>query len=330
MPDVEEVRPGVWSIPVLFPRNPLRYTLSYLLLGTAGAVLVDPGWDSDEGWQQLLAGLEHVGLPVEDLTGIVVSHFHPDHLGMAARLKAASGAWIGLGSKEGLQRGNVDRPEDFAAADLAKFARWGVPEPKLAEVTFSAAAWAATSASHEPDLRFDDGDYLPLDGTRIQVLFTPGHTPGHICLWDEKNSLLLTGDHVLPRITPHISLESFGAPNPLQEYYESLARVDLPAEPDEIEVLPGHEYRFSGLHERIAEIVAHTDQRSAEVRRVLSNNNPANVWEVARSLTWSRGWESLAGFTLRLALAETASHLVYLRSRGVAVNMEALEADGRG
>ncbi|WP_158541155.1 MBL fold metallo-hydrolase [Renibacterium salmoninarum] len=145
-----------------------------------------------------------------------------------------------------------------------------------------------------------------------------------------KKSLLLTGDHVLPRITPHISLEPFGAPNPLQEYYESLARVDLPAEPDEIEVLPGHEYRFSGLHERIAEIVAHTDQRSAEVRRVLSNNNPVNVWEVARSLTWSRGWESLAGFTLRLALAETASHLVYLRSQGVAVNIEALEADSRG
>lgn len=326
MPDAEEVRPGVWSIPVLFPYNPLRYTLSYLLLGSEGAVLVDPGWDSDDGWQQLVAGLASAGLEPTDLTGIVVSHYHPDHLGMAERLKAASGAWIGLGDGERMPGKGPGSPEKFAALDRARFTAWGTPSDRLVEVTIAAELWTATQEIKEPDLRFVDGDYLPIPGLSVRVMATPGHTPGHICLWDETNSLLLTGDHILPRITPHISFESFGSANPLADYYHSLAHVDLPGEADEIEVLPGHEYRFGGLAERIAQIVSHTDQRSAQVQEVLRNGAATSVWDVAKSLTWSRGWESLSGFTLRLALAETASHLVYLRSTGHPVPIEGLEA----
>ena len=102
LPAVEEVRPGVWSIPVPFIGNPMRYTLAYLLVGDGESALVDPGWDSDEGWEVLMAGLAAAGLRPQDITGIVVTHFHPDHLGMAARLRAASGAWVALGENEPL------------------------------------------------------------------------------------------------------------------------------------------------------------------------------------------------------------------------------------
>lgn len=324
MPAVEQVRPGVWSIPVAFPDNPLRYTLSYLLQGSGGAVLVDPGWDSDAGWQQLLDGLHTAGLTPQELTGIAVSHYHPDHLGMAERLKAASGAWLGLGKDERLWGEDPRNVEEFLAADRARFAHWGIPEHRLAEICLTPGIWAKSRHAPEPDLRFADGEQLPVPGLAVRAVATPGHTPGHLCFLDESNSLLLTGDHILPRITPHISLESFGSPNPLAEYYHSLARVDLPGD---LEVLPGHEYRFSGLSERIAQITAHTDQRSAEVREVLRENNPRTVWDVAQSLTWSRGWESLRRFTLRLALAETASHLVYLESRGEAVGVPVRAAE---
>lgn len=321
MPAVEEVRPGVWSIPVAFPDNPLRYTLGYLLRGAAGSVFVDPGWDSDAGWRQLLDGLRIAGIGPEQLTGIAVSHYHPDHLGMAARLKAASGAWLGLGEHEGLRGAEPGTAEEFVLQDRERFQQWGVPLDRVQEVCLTPEIWRMSRKAAAPDLRFSDGEELPVPGLSVRALATPGHTPGHLCFYDQANSLLLTGDHILPRITPHISLESFGAANPLADYYESLDRIDLPGD---LEVLPGHEYRFSGLKERISQIKTHTDQRSAEVRGVLSGNAPRTVWDVAQALTWSRGWESLRNFTLRLALAETASHLVYLRSRGVPVEIPSL------
>lgn len=86
LPPVEELGGNVWSIPVPFPDNPMRYTLCYLLVGDGDVVLIDPGWDSDAGLDHLAAGLRQAGLGLSDLTGIVVTHYHSDHLGMAARL----------------------------------------------------------------------------------------------------------------------------------------------------------------------------------------------------------------------------------------------------
>ena len=108
---------------------------------------------------------------------------------------------------------------------------------------------------------------------------------------------------------------------------EKIVAIAVRELPQGLEVLPGHEYRFRGLAERIAQIKAHTDQRSAEVRQVVSGQSPHTVWDVAQVLTWSRGWDSLRGYTLRLALAETASHLVYLESLGLPVGIPGLTVD---
>ncbi|MEO8221287.1 MAG: MBL fold metallo-hydrolase [Specibacter sp.] len=319
LPAVEEVRPGVWSIPVPFIGNPMRYTLAYLLMGRGGAALVDPGWDSDEGWDILTAGLSTAGLSPADITGIVVTHFHPDHLGMAARLRAASGAWVALGEGEPMAEHWRSDPQRFVTADRVQFAAWGVPEEFLAQVTFSTDTWVQLTSIQGSQRRLADGDLLPIAGLAVRVLATPGHTPGHICLVDEANQLILTGDHVLPRITPHVSLEAQIHENPLADYLRSLQAMAVGAE---MEVLPAHEYRFRGLPARVAELRAHTLERSGEVVAVLESGAAATVWDVSKQLSWSRGFESLRGFTLRLALAETASHLVYLSARGMAVDID--------
>lgn len=319
MPPVEEVRPGVWSIPVPFIGNPMRYTLSYLLVGDGEAALVDPGWDSDEGWECLTAGLAVAGVAPERITVIVVTHFHPDHLGMAARLRAASGAPVVLGEHEPLPAQWRGDPAGFVVEDRAQFTAWGVPGEYLDEVSFQAHTWEQMTTIAQPQFRLADGELLPVAGLMVRVLSTPGHTPGHICLVDEANQLILTGDHVLPRITPHVSLEATNQLNPLDDYLRSLERMGVGAQ---MEVLPAHEYRFLGLTDRVAQLTEHTLERSRDVITVLETGVAANVWEVAQELTWSRGFASLRGFTLRLALAETASHLVYLEQQGRAVNIE--------
>src|SRR6185312_6325456 len=126
-------------------------------------------------------------------------------------------------------------------------------------------------------------------------------------------------DHVLPKITPHVSLEAANHVNPLGDYFNSLEILGAGAD---MEVLPAHEYRFRGLLERAAELKEHTLERSREVMAVLDAGEAGSVWDVSKELTWSRGFDSLRGFTLRLALAETASHLVYLAAQGRDMNIE--------
>jgi glyoxylase-like metal-dependent hydrolase (beta-lactamase superfamily II) len=132
-------------------------------------------------------------------------------------------------------------------------------------------------------------------------------------LIDKADGLIFSGDHVLPRISPHIALERPGPANPLADYYESLERI---AFEDQMEVCPAHEYRFSGMQRRVGQLLAHNRARSAEILKVVDMHRPGTIWDIAARLTWSRGWEALAAFSLRLAVSETASHIVYLQAQG--------------
>lgn len=318
LPPVEQIREGVWSIPVPFPGNPMRYTLSYLLAGDGEALLVDPGWESDDGWQVLQDGLRQAGLGVPDLTGIVATHYHSDHLGMAARLRKATGAWVAMGEHEQRPVLDSDETADILAADRARLEIWGVPAGRLADIAATERRVDHFRALAEPDLRFTHGQLLPAAGLDLRVMATPGHSPGHICLVDDARGLIFSGDHVLPRISPNIALESRGPANPLADYYQSLELIGFE---DEMEVCPAHEYRFIGMRRRVDQLVEHNRERSAEVLLVVTDRKPATVWELARRLAWSRGWDSLQGVSLRLALSETASHVAYLRSQGHHLDM---------
>ena len=125
-PPVEQVRPDLWSVPVPIPGSPLRYTLTYLIAAGSGLVVVDPGWNSEAGWQALAEGLKAAGALPADVTGIVVTHIHPDHHGLSARLREASGAWIAMHPAE-QDTLTVLRPrnDDTRRADLAWLSRCG-------------------------------------------------------------------------------------------------------------------------------------------------------------------------------------------------------------
>ncbi|MGX1163712.1 glyoxylase-like metal-dependent hydrolase (beta-lactamase superfamily II) [Arthrobacter sp. SLBN-100] len=323
LPPVEQLSADVWSIPVPFPDNPMRYTLSYLLLGDGDAVLIDPGWDSEAGLDYLNAGLRQANLGLTDLTGIVATHFHSDHLGMASRLRTATGAWVALGDREVRRLTAGEDPDVVLNNDREELTLWGVPADRLAEAALDRPHLTHLQNLADPDLRLTDGSLVPAQGLNLQVVTTPGHSPGHICLVDEPHGLIFSGDHVLPRISPHIALELPGPANPLADYYKSL---DLIAFEDQMEVCPAHEYRFRGMQRRVAQLVEHNRERSAEVLRVLEAHRPETVWDIARHLTWSRGWESLQTFSLRLAVSETASHLVYLRSQGHDIDVPITES----
>lgn len=310
-PPVEEFRPGVWSIPVPIPNHPVRFTYCYALVAPEGVLVIDPGWESEQGWEALIAGLGVAGADASRVVGVVATHFHADHLGLARRLLRESGAWLGLGASE---RTHVPG-DDYAESVREKFRVWGVPEEVAPAVLPDADALRTLAGLASADRWLADGEVVDWGGGRLRVVHTPGHSPGHICLVDDHRRLVFTGDHVLPRITPHVSYDPAGLENPIGDYLSSLERISLSAE---YEACAAHEYRFGFLAERCDVLRERTVERSAEVREALADPSCDTVWSVARRLTWSRGWPALSGISMRLALAETAAHIKYLREAGIA------------
>jgi glyoxylase-like metal-dependent hydrolase (beta-lactamase superfamily II) len=314
LPDVEEVRTGVWSIPVPFPDNPLRYTLSYLLFGRSGLVIVDPGWNSDVGWKALLDGICTAGASVADVLGIVVTHIHPDHHGLSCRLMDAAGCWLGMHPHERDTLPSHLWPHDqFSDDDRAWLLRAGVTPQDVAAFDPGVFGPSALGELPEPDVLLADGDQIPLPGSRFHAVWTPGHTPGHLCVHDRDRDLLLTGDHLLPRISPNIGIHTATAGSPLSLYLESL---DTTARFDSAEALPAHEYRFRGISARAAELEKHHDDRCSEIVAALRSQRSATALEVAERLHWAHGWSGLDQFMMRGAVAETIAHLTHLVGLG--------------
>ncbi len=119
----------------------------------------------------------------------------------------------------------------------------------------------------EPDVLFEDGKEVDVPGWDLRTVWTPGHSPGHVCFHSERHRLLLSGDHVLPRITPNIGVHTQQIPNPLGDFLESLLKVQNLAVD---EVLPAHEYRFANLRDRLDEIILHHADRLADIERLLA------------------------------------------------------------
>ena len=148
-------------------------------------------------------------------------------------------------------------------------------------------------------------------------MHTPGHTPGHLCFVDEKARLLFAGDHVLPRISPNISVYSRpAAVDALGSFLASLRKI---AAYDVDEVLPAHEWRFTGLQERVRQIEQHHDTRLGDLLQVVRSHPGSVPWDLASGLTWARPWDQYEGFMRLMAVKETAAYLVHLVRRGVVV-----------
>ncbi|MEU9833015.1 MBL fold metallo-hydrolase [Streptosporangium sp. NPDC048047] len=315
-PEVERVRPGVWSIPVPIPINPLRYVLVYALELPGGVAIVDAGWDTEEAYGALVAGLGVAGYEITDVRAVLVTHMHPDHYGLAGRVREASGAWIGLHPADArLLAGRYDESlaDDLVRRERGLLARSGVPEPSLDELAGASMMIRHFVSMAKPDRLIEDGERLGLPGWDLRAVWTPGHSPGHLCFAEPERRLLFSGDHVLPRITPIVAVHPQSGPNPLADYLEALAAV---GRLDVEEVLPAHEYRFLELAGRVGDVIAHHHERLAEIEEVVGAADGVSCWDTATRLTWSRPWESIPSYMRRGANNETLAHLVWLEAAG--------------
>ena len=313
MPPPERVQPGIWSIPVPIPKNPLRYVIVYALELPNGVAIVDAGWDTSEAWDALVGGLGEAGYAIGDVREVLVTHMHPDHYGLAGRVREESGARISMHPADAdLLVSRYVEPEKLMTGMKAMFIEAGVPSDEadiLSNASMNVRQYVSVAM---PDLLLEDGDELGLATWDLKAIWTPGHSPGHLCFYDATRRIAITGDHVLPRITPNISLQPQRR-DPLADYLDSLLKVrDLEAD----EVLPAHEYRFRGLATRVDQLIAHHSDRLDEIIAALVVLPGSTCWELAAKLTWSRSWEETQGFLRRAATGETFAHLALLERQG--------------
>jgi glyoxylase-like metal-dependent hydrolase (beta-lactamase superfamily II) len=320
IPPAEIVRDGIWSIPLPLPYNPLGYVLTYLFAVNDGVGLIDSGWDNEDSWAALCDGLALAGFRPSDLRWVFLTHVHRDHYGQVGRIRQESDARIGMHPADARVVGARYAEPATWREDVANvIASHGVPNEEQEALLATVRASSPAIWTQQPEMLIQDGDLLTTAIGPLRAIWTPGHSPGHLCFLDVTAENLLAGDHLLPRVSPNISIHTADEKNPLGEYLESLRKV---AELRVSEVLPGHEYRFRDSALRATQLIAHHEERCRELAEVVRRGAGATCWEIAQQARWSRQWSEFSAFERRAALGETLAHLEYLRSCHVVVKSD--------
>lgn len=300
----------------------LPYVLPYLIRDGGEALLVDCGWNTAAAQAALAAEVEAAGTSLADVGTLLVTHAHPDHGGMAGWLREQAGCRVLLHEREAATvESRYVHPELLLDQVRGWLRRHGLPEEELQELTQASMPVRGFVAPVSPDQALAGGEELRVGGFVFEVIWTPGHAPGHVCLYERNHQFLLSGDHVLPSITPNVSLHPQQPGNPLGAYLESLARVE---QLTVRRLLPAHEWDIEDFQGRVRAIRVHHEERLAEMLAAVGEG--ATAAEVARRVVWTTGrYETFPPFMRRAAIGETLAHLEYLVEQG---ELRAVEADG--
>lgn len=302
---VVEAAPGVHRIAVPLPFPP-HEVAAWVIEGEDGFTLVDTGMDTPVARAALRDGAERLGVTPGNLAHVLLTHVHPDHYGLAGPVRAWSGARVAIHEREeALARRFVDGWADDRPATQASFAAMGVPEGLAAELLAATDRLHALYAHFQPDDLLS-GERGPLPGgAGWEWILTPGHSPGHVVVYHPARRILVSGDHVLPRISPNVGADLY-VDDPLSDYLASLRRLrELPVEV----VLPSHGPLFGDLGGRIDEILAHHEARNRAILALLGESRTA--YEVATGI-----FRALPPDNFVHALREVRAHLVHLASEG--------------
>lgn len=324
----EEVVPGILRIQLPISLPGLGHVNCYAMQDSKGIILVDPGLPGPRTYRALQTKMKSAGLPINRVHTVVVTHSHPDHFGQVGLLKKRFNVevithrsfrtFLDPQAEQDEQDLEIDSDPTQAAPArhqnvLGDTTPWGGARFQL-PLHRKLGYWAIRKATgkflatSEPTRTVDDNDVVELGGREWVAVHTPGHTKDHLCLWDSAGGVMISGDHVLPTITPHIS--GMGeTSDPLADFFQSLERMkELPGVNT---VLPAHGLDFSGLAKRAQDIQDHHLERLQILREASGDLGSGTVNDYMRRLFKERSWGSMAE-------SETFAHLEHLRIAGEA------------
>ncbi len=303
--EATRVAQGVYQLKLPVPL-PLQFVPVYLIEGDDGWTIVDAGYHYPETYEVWESGAAAVGCDLDqDVSRIVVTHFHPDHIGGARWLQERSGAPVYMLEEEISNSRALWGGEPDTTPFVDHLSRHGMPRELAAS---AAAKMRASLPLPKQMLPLSVGEKLESGFGALWVIHAPGHADHQLMLHDEERGILFAADHVLLKITPNIGLWPESKPNPLARYLESVEGL---RGLDAILVLPGHGPVFHDLDGKLSELVTHHEERLDFMRSTL-NGTSLSSYEVSRRAF--RG--ALTIYQRCFALAETLAHLDHLELEG--------------
>jgi len=302
-----EVAAGVYELRLPIPFEDGLVNVFVFIEGEE-ADLLDCGMNSDESVELIHRALRRLG--ASHLRRLVVTHIHPDHYGAAGTLAGEGLADLYIHRLEV----PLVHPRYVELEHLVKEVRTyllvnGVPPDEAEVLSNSQRALSQVVKTAEPAVQLDGAEVIDMGEHRLRVEWTPGHSPGHICLYEASTGLLFAGDHMLPELSPNIGLHPQSTPDPLHEYLDGLRRL---AGYRPKLVLPAHGRPFSDAGSRVETLTRHHHRRLDQVMEIVGREEKTG-WRVALDL-----WGPRANlYEKRLALQEGLAHL------------QALAVDGR-
>lgn len=307
---IEKILPNIYKIEIPLPRNPLKALNAFVIKGPDRNLVIDTGWNQKECLDAMQNGLREIEVDLKN-TEFFITHLHADHIGLVSELTTDSSVIY-------FNRVEVSkiRTEDFFER-LIKFGG----EHGFSENEIRPGLENHPGAKYGPGRKLnftflEEGDTIRVGEYQFVCVETPGHTWGHMCLFEPDKRILVAGDHILNKITPNIQLWSDDW-NPLKCYLENLDKigkysVDL--------VLPGHRRVFTNCRERIEELKTHHRQRCDEVLSILKTGKK-NAYKVASGMTWDidygdHSWDLFPFQQKWFAMGEAVAHLKYLEEEG--------------
>jgi glyoxylase-like metal-dependent hydrolase (beta-lactamase superfamily II) len=309
-----EIVKGIYQIKLPLPGPGLDHVNAYLVEGTTGNLLIDTGWNTPEAFTTLKQDLLANGFQLKDITHVAVTHMHPDHYGLAGRIREISGATVAMSQAEAVMLDQryvhvtdlLDSVTQFLEAN-------GIPRTELADLSAASLPALDFVIPIQPDTMLNSESTIKMDPFEFKVVMTPGHSPGHICFYEPNKRYLFTGDHVLPDISPHVGLHPQSGENPLSDYLNSLTALH---QLDVSFVFPGHGSVFSGLQAKIDGLLTHHKEREREILKSIGSG-PKTAYQITQEIPWMPtgepvNFEKLPPLDKRLAVLETLAHLQYM------------------
>jgi glyoxylase-like metal-dependent hydrolase (beta-lactamase superfamily II) len=310
---IERILPDFYRIEIPLPDSPLKALNSYLIKGEERFLLVDTGMNREECLRPMLASLEELGADLKK-TDFFITHLHADHLGLVEKL-ATETSEVFFGNVEARLVTWISKRAEKRFQELfAYYLSNGFPADELKRAVENHPGFRYSLKSPPDFSVLRDGNNIEVGDYTFRCIETPGHSPGHMCLYEANKRILLSGDHILFDITPNITrwpeLE-----NSLNAYLASLEKV---YKLDVNIVLPGHRAIMSDHRRRIRELREHHKRRLNEVLSAVGEGDKT-AWQIAPKITWEldyTSWHRFPPVQKWFAIGETIAHLKYLEAAG--------------